>query len=50
MVIGSLLMSGSIVLVYDQGPTLFEMPVITLIFFALAGTMGFVATVNYLRR
>lgn len=50
LVIGSLVLSGSIIFVYDRGPTVFNLPLLSVVFFMLAGFLGFVATVNYVKK
>ncbi|MCB0419735.1 MAG: AarF/ABC1/UbiB kinase family protein [Bdellovibrionales bacterium] len=50
LVIGSLVLSGSVIFVYGKGPLVFDQPLLSVIFFAIAGFLGFVATVNYVKK
>ncbi len=50
LIIGSLLLSSSLILIFDKGPMFFSLPLFSAIGYGLACFLGLVAVMNYTRK
>jgi ubiquinone biosynthesis protein len=50
IIIGSLILSGSLAMFLNKGPLVFEMPLVSALSYGLAAALGLVAFYNYIRK
>lgn len=50
LIIGSLILSASVLVIFDKGPKFFDIPMVSLISYSLASLLGMVAFYNYIKK